>query len=407
LMQYQRENNIPDPEMLGNTVNTSLTKLQDDLFVLESEIKALELVNRKLNNNIDRLEAYRLIPEMLGKSYEVALIVHIEQLHELLETKEDLLFNATEENSKVKLISQKIEAKIQLIRRSVSAIHARLISDARALSTEISAFQGELFLLPEKRMEYGRLKNIQELNEKYVSLLTEKKVVYSISDAGFAASNRILSKPKITGIPVEPNGNFIYVSFVMFGLILGLGVMFLKYLMFNEINLLEDLENLLPKQATILGGVPMFKYNMEYSQVIVAEAPNSMMAEAMRKLRTNLSYINPNYQTIAISSSISGEGKTFVALNLGGIIAMSGKKTVILDLDMRKPKVHLGFDADNTYGMSSLIVGQCTLEQCIKHSSVEGFDFITAGPIPPNPSELLLSKGYQNIIKELTTHRLV
>jgi len=187
----------------------------------------------------------------------------------------------------------------------------------------------------------------------------------------------------------------------MFGLIIGFGVMVLKYLMFNEINMIEDLENLLPNQATILGGVPLFKYNMEYSQVIVSEAPKSMMAEAMRKIRTNLSYINPNYQTIAISSSISGEGKTFVALNLGGIIAMSGKKTVILDLDMRKPKVHLGFDAENIIGMSSLIVGQCSLEECIQHSNVEGFDFITAGPIPPNPSELLLSQGYQNIIKEL------
>ena len=401
LMIYQRKNNLPDPEMLTTTVNTSLTKLQDDLFTIESEIKSLEAVNRKLGTNIDRLEAYRLIPEMLGKSYEASLIVHIEQLHELLESKEDLLFNATEENSKVKLITQKIEAKIQLIRRSVSAIHSRLLSNAKLLSNEIGSFQSELFELPEKRMEYGRLKNIQELNEKYVSLLTEKKVMYSISDAGFASSNRILSKPKISGIPVAPNGNFIYISFVMFGLILGLGVMFLKYLMFNEINLLEDLENLLPKQATILGGVPLFKYNMEYSQVIVAEAPKSMMAEAMRKLRTNLSYINPNYQTIAISSSISGEGKTFVALNLGGIIAMSGKKTVILDLDMRKPKVHLGFDADNTHGMSSLIVGQCTLEQCIQHSNLEGFDFITAGPIPPNPSELLLSQSYQNVIKEL------
>ena len=106
--------------------------------------------------------------------------------------------------------------------------------------------------------------------------------------------------------------------------------------MFNEINLIEDLESVLPEKASILGGVPMFKYNMEYSQLIVAEAPKSSMAESMRKIRTNLSYINPNYQTIAISSSISGEGKTFVALNLAGIIAMSGKKTVLLDLDCGK-----------------------------------------------------------------------
>jgi len=403
LMLYQRTNNLPDPEMITATVNTNLTKLQDELFMIEGEIKSLEIVSSKLNSNLDRLQVYRLIPEMLGKSYEAPLLVHIEQLHELLESKEDLLFNATEENSKVKLINQKIESKIQLIRRSVSAIQSRLVANANILKNEVGSFQSELYELPEKRMEYGRLKNIQELNEKYVSLLTEKKVMYAISDAGFASSNRVLSRPKISSTPVAPNSNFIYGTFIFFGLVIGFGVMFLRYLMFNEINLLEDLENLLPKEATILGGVPLFKYSMEYSQVIVGEAPKSMMAEAMRKLRTNLSYINPNYQTIAISSSISGEGKTFVALNLAGIIAMSGKKTVILDLDMRKPKVHLGFDADNIYGMSSLIVGQCTLEQCLQHSNLENFDFITAGPIPPNPSELLLSQSYKDIIEELKT----
>jgi capsular exopolysaccharide synthesis family protein len=140
---------------------------------------------------------------------------------------------------------------------------------------------------------------------------------------------------------------------------------------------------------------------MEFSQLVVSESPKSMLAEAMRKIRTNLSYINPNYKTIAITSSISGEGKTFVALNLAGIIAMSGKKTILLDLDMRKPKVHLGLNAENVYGMSGLIINQFTLEQCIQHSSLENLDFITAGPIPPNPSELLLSGRFKEIVEQL------
>ena len=127
-----------------------------------------------------------------------------------------------------------------------------------------------------------------------------------------------------------------------------------------------------------------------------------MLAESMRKIRTNLSYIHPDYKTIAISSSISGEGKTFVALNLAGIIAMSGKKTILLDLDLRKPKVHLGLNTNNNYGMSGLIINKFTLEQCVQHSTIENLDFITAGPIPPNPSELLLSDRFKDGIKNLT-----
>ena len=133
------------------------------------------------------------------------------------------------------------------------------------------------------------------------------------------------------------------------------------------------------------------------------EVPKGHLAESLRKIRTNLNYINPNYQTIAITSSVSGEGKTFVALNLGGIIAMSGKRTVILDLDLRKPKIHVAFNTGNAKGMSNLIVGAVQLDECIQRSPIEQLDFITAGPIPPNPSELILSDRFKEIVQELKT----
>lgn len=401
LMLFQRKSNLADPEGISADITENIGKLQDQLYLIEDELNSLLTVHKMIGSSPNRLEVYKMLPEMLGKSYETSLVKHIEELHLLLERKEDLLYRVTPENSEVKLLDKKIKSKTSLIQNSVSAIENRLMQNAKVLKINMSKYKNEIFELPEKKMEFNRLKNIQDLNEKYFTLLTEKKVLYAISDAGYASSNRVLSMPKVALTPVEPSKNFIYSSFIMFGIILGLGVMFLKYVMFNEINLIEDLESVLPEKASILGGVPMFKYNMEYSQLIVAEAPKSSMAESMRKIRTNLSYINPNYQTIAISSSISGEGKTFVALNLAGIIAMSGKKTVLLDLDLRKPKIHLGMDTDNINGMSSLIVGQVSLEECIHKTKVEGFDFITAGPTPPNPSELLLSDGFKNILDQL------
>jgi len=111
--------------------------------------------------------------------------------------------------------------------------------------------------------------------------------------------------------------------------------------------------------------------------------------------------VNNKAQVVAISSSISGEGKTFVALNLAGIIAMSGKKTIVIDLDLRKPKVHLGFNVTNDFGVSNLIIKETDLDTCIHHSEVQNLDFITAGPIPPNPSELILSDEFKNILEQL------
>ena len=403
LVLFQRKQNLPDPETANIEFNDNVNKLQDQLFVIEEELNSLQNVHNMLVNNPNRLEVYRLLPEMLGKSYEESLVKRIEELHLLLEKKEDLLYKVTEDNSEVRLLDSKIKSKIKSIQRSIGVVENRLNQNAAVIKIKISKYREHIFELPEKKMEFNRLKNIQDLNEKYFTLLTEKKVLYAISDAGYASSNRVLSQPKVSSVPVEPSRKFIYSTFILFGVVIGLGVMFLKYLMFNEINMIEDLESILPEKASILGGIPLFKYNMEFSKLIVAEAPKSSMAESMRKIRTNLSYINPNYKTIAISSSISGEGKTFVALNLAGIIAMSGKKTVLLDLDLRKPKIHLGMNVDNINGMSSLIVGQSKMEDCIHSTGLENLDFITAGPTPPNPSELLLSDSFKNIVEELKT----
>ena len=401
LADFHSKSSVVDPELSGGELNEKLNDLELQLSDIDKEVASLIAIDNQLERAPNRLEVFRMIPEMLGKSYEASLVTHITDLHDLLEQKEDLLVSLTPNNEKVALVQKRIDTKINTILRSIATIKLRLNSEAVRLRQEISRRKFKLSGLPEQRMEYSRLKNIQELNEKYFTLLTEKKVLYSISDAGYASENRILRMPTVSTVPVAPNGGFVYFAFILVGTFIGLGIMTFRYLTFNEINLIEDLENTLPERASILGGVPLLKFSMEYSQLVVAEAPKSIMAEAMRKIRTNLSYIHPNYQTIAISSSISGEGKTFVALNLGGIIAMSGKRTILLDLDLRKPKVHLGFDEDNTHGMSSLIVGQSSLEECIKKSTIPELDFITAGPIPPNPSELLLSDRFKEIVEEL------
>src|SRR5690606_13250596 len=96
LMVFQRQSNLPDPETVGTTITENISKLQDELFVVEEELGALLNAERLLKSNPNRLEVYRLLPEMLGKSYEVALVKHIEELHGLLERKEDLLYKVTE-----------------------------------------------------------------------------------------------------------------------------------------------------------------------------------------------------------------------------------------------------------------------------------------------------------------------
>ena len=401
LMDYQRRSNLPDPESASNSITSKISEQQEKIYLIDEEMRALNMVSEKLRSEPNRLDVYRLLPEMMGRSYQTVLSGQISQLHELLEKKDDLLFIVTGESSEIKAINSKIQTKLLSIRKSISTILERLNSESRLIRDEIAKYESEYINLPEKKMEFVRLKNIQELNEKYFSLLTEKKFLYSISDAGYSSNSRVLSRATVESSPVSPNRKLVYASSFALALLIGLGIIALRYLTYNEITQLEDLHKILPSKVNVLGTVPLVKQEMVFSQLLVHNAPNTALSETLRRIRTNLNYVHPNFRTIAVSSSTSGEGKTFVALNIAGIIAMSGKKTIVLDLDLRKPKIHLGLNTDNTIGMSGLITGQSELHESIRHSELEGLDFITAGPIPPNPSELLLSHRFKAIMHEL------
>ena len=111
----------------------------------------------------------------------------------------------------------------------------------------------------------------------------------------------------------------------------------------------------------------------------------------------------PGPKVIAVTSTISGEGKTFVTINLAGVIAFSEKKVIVMDFDMRKPKIHVGFSAENKKGISTILMGIHSVDECIQSSAIEHLDFITAGPVPPNPSELMLNKRMPELIDYLKT----
>ncbi len=162
-----------------------------------------------------------------------------------------------------------------------------------------------------------------------------------------------------------------------------------------------DLERL--RQIPILGVVPASRYSSN-GGIFVAEHPRSMVSEAIRTLRTNLEFFNiqADKKIIAVSSTVSGEGKSFIAMNLGGVIALSRKKVILLDLDMRKPKHDLPAPFnENTKGISTILIRRNNWQECIIKTEVELFDYLPSGPHPPNPSELLLNGDFDKLLADL------
>lgn len=402
LSDFQRNERIPNPERVENQLSENINELTGRLLEINEEISTLVMVNNKISLDPNRLEIYRLIPEMVGKkSFEGTILRQIEDLNQLLETQEDLLRDVTNENKQNKVINERISNRIVSIKRSLKMIDDRLKNDKLSIQSKINEIEAKYYGLPEKTMEFERLKYMQELNNRYLSLFTEKKIEYELSNAGYSTSNRILNAPNLPSSAISPNILFTYLLLGILGFLVGLLFVIFKYVTYNEITTLQDLQALLPSETNILGSIPIYRKKMKYSQIVVSETSKSRLAEAIRNIRSNMSFVNKDAKVIAVTSSVSGEGKTFVILNLAGLMAVSGKKTLILDLDLRKPKVHHGFNVENTNGMSNFISGLSTFDEVVQHSTFNNLDFITSGPIPPNPSELIQSDAFKTILSDL------
>jgi capsular exopolysaccharide synthesis family protein len=232
--------------------------------------------------------------------------------------------------------------------------------------------------------------------------LLARRVDMQVAEAGTVANFQFLSTASLPEEPVAPNRNQIYIYSLLSAAVMSAVLIVLRYLTLNKITSVREIEQ--ATKAPILGLVPHYaKTKMDASQLVVNINPKASISEAFRSIRTNLDFLAPKAsgRTISVTSTISGEGKTFVAVNLAGIISLSDSRVIVLDLDLRKPKVHLAFGAENINGVSNLLVGKASLEQCIQKSVLMNLDFISAGPHPPNPAELLMSEEFTKLVARL------
>jgi capsular exopolysaccharide synthesis family protein len=327
----------------------------------------------------------------------------VKQLQELLMQKETYYFDATKSSPQVKALDYKIDIQKKLLLESIANVNTTVSNKKKSLLEKAQMIESSFANAPSKEVEFARLLRHFSINEKFYTLLMEKRTEFSILKASFVPQNVILEKGYVNFSPVSPQKKIIYAAALFTAILIGLLLIIVRYLMHNTISSLNEIIRHTNASVSVLGIIPKYKNDIPVSQLVVNKNPKSIIAESYRTVRSNMQFISnkPGSKVVAISSTISGEGKTFIAINIAGIIAYSGKKVVILDLDMRKPKIHLGFGVQNIKGMSTILIEKDTIENCIQHSEMEFLDFITAGPIPPNPSELIISERMDYIINEL------
>lgn len=395
------ENN--DSKPLPNIFNR-IDVLQDQITKIELEENILFETNKIINENKD-IDIYKLIALISVSEYQNSIQNIINTLQELLLKKEQFLYDVTPNSGQISSLNYQIEIQKKLLKESVQSLLNNIKSRKNDLTVKLKDFSNSAnsMLSPNTSMEYGRLQRLYEVNEKYYNQLIEKKTEYQISKAGYVSQNQILQEAITPTSAISPIPKSIYLSAIFGAIIFCLLLIIIQYVFFNEIRTINDISKY--TNAPILGIIPKYEHFIPVSQLLIDKNPKSIIAESLRTIRTNLQFINNDEgpKIISITSTISGEGKTFVTVNLAGIIALSEKKVIVLDLDLRKPKIHHCFSVENRKGVSSILAKNEKIEDCINHSNIAGLDYITAGPIPPNPSELILNKKLDELIAFLKT----
>ena len=403
IQSFQKSNDIHNTEGLPTSILSQIEKIESQVVEIEIQNAILGEIRSMLSVKGLETDMGAIIPVLIGMEFKSSLNNLIVKLKETIDDKTELLRTVTTDNDNITRVNNEVRVQIKLIIDAIEVFNTQGNKKLTIFNNKIKYLESQLYTLPEKKLELARLDRVLQINNKYYTLLLEKETEYKLSSAGLTTYNEILEEAKVPTSPITPRKTFTYLIVFFGALVVSVLFAIIKYLMHDQITSLNEIIKLSNATIGILGIIPKYKHNIPISQLIIDKSPKSIMTESFRTIRTNMQFISnkKDAKLIAITSTISGEGKTFIALNLAGIIAFSGKKVIVLDLDMRKPKLHLGFGAENKNGMSTLLIEKDSVENCIRHSDLDGLDFITAGPIPPNPSELIINGKLDRLIEKL------
>ncbi len=322
----------------------------------------------------------------------------VTELATLQQEESKLKVNISGDLPAVTLINNGIKDVKAMIAENISSSMKSLENAIKDSDIRISTVESEINKLPGTER---RLINIQrkfDLNNTVYTYLLEKKAEAGIARASTVSDNRIIDHAKsFNSAIISPKTRQNYVMALAFGLLMPIILILLIDFFNNKIIDKKDVEK--GTDAPVIGYISHSEYK---SDIPVNAKPGSTLAESFRSVRTSLKYfIRDNEKpVIAISSTISSEGKTFISINLATIIAMLGKKVLLIGLDLRKPRIHKVLEIENGKGMSTYLCGDNEFEEIIQPTIIENLFYAPAGPVPPNPAELIETQKMKNFIEK-------
>jgi tyrosine-protein kinase Etk/Wzc len=388
----------------SNDLNQELKRTISAINKADSQRYQLNKRILELNALMDQLQSGKVS----NSSYPAQLPENIrqtmEQLQRVQQERDKLLLAYNENTYAFRQKDQALKSMQETVFNQLAQLKKAWLSLLADVNLRKERLEKEFMQMPDKNTEYSKNQRYYKLYEEFYLTMMQSRAQFEIAQAGSTPDFKILSHATLPTTPISPKKNLVWAIGFVGGIVLNIFFVGFLYLINNKIISLKELEG--GTNVPILGVIPV-TYHLTETIFHVIDNPKSVVSEAIRTLRTNLEFFSAGSvnKVISISSTVSGEGKSFLAVNLGGVIALSRKKVVLVDLDMRKSKNEkypAGSDANK--GMSTILIKKNHWKECLIQTSLANFDFIPSGPHPPNPSELLGNEEFTDFLEDLKKH---
>lgn len=393
LADFKRRNQLIDYEATAKAVVDQTATAHQTSLQMETQLNVARYLADYL---ADHANDHDLIPVLnVG---DASFNSQVDKYNELMNQRNRTVGNSSEQQT----IVRELDRQLAQMRHTVSAslrsyigtLQLRL-ADARANESNLAS---KVASAPEQEKQGIDIKRQQTLKEALYTYLLQKREEVALQQAINEANVRIVEGPVGSNLPVSPRTRIILLISFALGVAIPAGLLWLLVSLDVAVRGRDDVEA--ATSTPILGDVPHLRLKGNEQPLITTLSPDAPVVESFRMLRYNLGFMRHRKQVIMSTSTTPGQGKTFVTTNLAIIHAMAGKRVLLIDADVRKRTLSHGLHCP---GLTSWLSDEFTqLDDILLHDHfAQGVDFISAGPVPPNPAELLMSERFDQLMKTL------
>lgn len=396
LQNFRTSNRVMDLSFQGQKSYEKMNELESQRAVLIMQKKYYDYIR-------DYFEANRDMSDLIAPSSMDVQDPLLNQLITNLMTLNAERTNLLNRGNTKNLFLNKIEVEIANLKKTImesisnnAATTNIAIQDIENRSAKIA---NEMSRLPTTERQLFGIERKFKLNDAIYTFLLQKRSEAQIARASNAPDYEVVDPARhVTTSIIYPKKSLNYIIAVLGGLFLPFVIILLGDFLNMKISSKKEIES-----ATTFPIIGHVFHNDTKNKLVITESANSPISESFRSIRTNLQFYSKGIekQVILVTSSYSGEGKSFVSQNLASVFALFGKKTLLIGFDLRRPKLYQDFNLSNKMGMSTALINKAGIADIIQSTHIQNLDYISAGPVPPNPLELIASEITDQVFIDL------